>query len=252
VEPAEFHPHGIGLWTGSDGERRLFVVNHPTRAPHTVEIFRYEEERLTHLETIPADPELSSPNDLVAVGPRSFYVTNNYGARSAPGRLVEGLFRRPKSYVLYYDGSRYRKVAERLRFANGVNLSRDGHTLYVSTTLGGEVLLYRRESDGNLTWERTIEVNTGADNLEVAENGDLWIGAHPRMSTFLQYAMKLRKRSPSQVLVIPRHAAEYGPPQEVFRDDGGLLSASSVAAVYKHRLLIGSVFEGFLLCELEG
>jgi arylesterase / paraoxonase len=247
-----FHPHGIGLWTGSDGERRLFVVNHRSEDEHTIEIFRYAQQRLIHVETIPGDADLlHSPNDLVPVGPRSFYVTNFRGARSGVGRAMEGIFRLRKSYVVYYDGSGYRKVAERLRYANGVNLSHDGRTVYVTTTLGGEVLLYRREANGDLTLERTIEVNTGADNLEVDEHGNLWIGAHPRAFTFVLYALELRERSPSQVIFIPYNAGEYGPPQEVFRDDGRLLSASSVAAVYQDRLLIGSVFAGFLECDLR-
>jgi arylesterase / paraoxonase len=126
-----------------------------------------------------------------------------------------------------------------------------GRTVFVTTTLGGEVRLYRRVANGDLALERTIEVNTGADNLEVDENGDLWIGAHPKLVAFLLHAAGLRRHSPTQVLRIPYVAGNYGSPEEVFRDRGELLSGSSVAAVHEATLLIGSVFQGFLVCELR-
>jgi arylesterase / paraoxonase len=246
------------MWTGPDGERRLFVVNHRSEHDHTVEIFAYEGGRLTHAETIPGDAaQMHSPNDLVPVGPRTFYVTNYRGERSTFGRLREGLFRQPKSYVLFYDGAEYRRVAEGLRYANGINVSHDGRTVFVTTTLGREVLLYRREADGSLTPEpgRTITTGTGPDNLEVDANGDLWIGAHPSSFVFLQHAflrrLGIRRRSPSQVIRIPHRDGEYGAPEVVYGEDGTVLSGSSVAAVYRDTLLIGSVFEGFLVCELR-
>jgi arylesterase / paraoxonase len=106
-------------------------------------------------------------------------------------------FGQPKSFVLFYDEIGIPQRVEGLRYANGINVSHDGHTVFVTTTRGGEVLLYRREADGSLTHERTIEVNTGADNLELDENGDLWIGAHPRAFAFARYAMTKRGTSPT-------------------------------------------------------
>jgi arylesterase / paraoxonase len=245
-----FHPHGIGLWTGPDGERRLFVVNHRPKHGSTIEIFRFDGETLQLIESVPPHPDVHQPNDLVPVGPRSFYVTNNVGSRSAVGQALEGLLGQAKSYVLFYDGSGYRRVAEGLRYANGVNVSHDGRTVFVTTTRGKEVLLYRREADGGLTHRRTIPVETGADNLEIDEHGHLWIGAHPSLFAFVRYALTKRGTSPSQVIRIPYRGGDYGAPEEVFRDDGRLLPGSSVAAVHGSTLLVGSVFDGFLVCDL--
>jgi arylesterase / paraoxonase len=236
---------------GDGAERRLFVVNHRSRTKRTVEIFAVERDRLPWVDTI-AEPDLMhSPNDVAPTGPWSFYVTNMRGARSLPGGTWETVRRRPGSYVLYYDGSDFHKVAEGLRYANGINLSRDRRTVYVATFFGQEVRLYDRAADGSLALREVIEVNTGADNLEVDEAGNLWIGAQPSPGRFFLYAIRLRKQAPSQVLMIPRHNGEYGPPEEVYRDNGELLSGSSVAALYKRTLLIGSVLDGFLVCELR-
>ena len=37
--PADFQPHGISLWRGENGAKRLFVVSHPVSGGHTIEIF---------------------------------------------------------------------------------------------------------------------------------------------------------------------------------------------------------------------
>jgi sugar lactone lactonase YvrE len=36
--------------------------------------------------------------------------------------------------VLYYDGQSFRKVAQALAYANGINISSDGQTVYVAAT----------------------------------------------------------------------------------------------------------------------
>jgi len=38
-------------------------------------------------------------------------------------------------YVLYYDGKRFRKVAKKLAYANGINTSPDSRTVYVAATV---------------------------------------------------------------------------------------------------------------------
>ncbi len=51
--PADFHPHGISLWTGADGARRLFVINHRAGldgqpSGHSGEVFHVGETGLLH------------------------------------------------------------------------------------------------------------------------------------------------------------------------------------------------------------
>jgi arylesterase/paraoxonase len=93
-------------------------------------------------------------------------------------------------------------------------------------------------------------VDSGADNLEWDQQGNLWIGAHPRMFDFLAHAADEHENSPSQALKI---SLDTDSPviTEVYLDDGSAISGSSVAAVYEDTLLIGSVFEPRLLvCSL--
>jgi arylesterase / paraoxonase len=245
----EFHPHGIGLFTGPEGGSRLFVVNH-TQKGQFVEIFDYEAGRLIHRESI-SSPLMHSPNDVIPVGPRSFYVTNDHGNSSQLGKTLEDYLQLPRSYVLYYDGRDFRKVAEGLSYANGINLSSDGKTVYVAATVGHTIHVYDRDvAGGALNLRNKIKVNTGPDNIEMDEKGDLWIGAHPKLLTFVKYSKDPSVPSPSQVLRVKTEKDGNVKVEEVYLNSGSPMSGSSAAAIFGKTLLVGSVFDDrFLVCE---
>lgn len=246
----EFHPHGLSLYLGENGEERLFVVNHRAQGDF-VEIFDYENKTLVHRESI-RDPLMTSPNDVVAVGPRSFYVTNDHGNQSAMGRTLEEYLRLKRSYVLFYNGSKFEIAARDIAYANGVNVSRDGKQVFVAACIGGKINCYDRDLDsGALTFRRDLDLGTGVDNIELDAEGNLWIAAHPQLLAFTRHARDEKKLSPSQVLKI---SWQENPPKidEIYLERGAEISGSSVAAVFGNSLLIGSVFEKhFLLCDMQ-
>ncbi|MFH1351126.1 MAG: SMP-30/gluconolactonase/LRE family protein [Pseudomonadota bacterium] len=247
----EFHPHGIGLFVGQDGDTSLFVVNHRTDG-HFVEIFEFRNNGLVHRESIGGDL-MHSPNDVVPVGPRSFYVTNDHGNSSRLGRTLEEYLQLARSYVLYYDGNRFRKAAEGLAYANGINMSRDGKILFVAATVGRKVYVYERDKGtGDLKLLQTIYLGTGVDNIEVDEKGHLWIGAHPKLLTFVTYSKNHDELSPSQVLRVVIQGSGSYQADEIYLSEGRELSGASVGAVFQDTLLIGSVFDPrFLLCKYQ-
>ncbi|MEO1405232.1 MAG: hypothetical protein AAFV54_01910, partial [Pseudomonadota bacterium] len=109
--PADFSPHGLSLWKGADGTRRLFVINHPAGA-ETVEIFDIDADgTLSHLETVSFDA-MYSPNDVVAVGPRQFYATNDRRYRQGLGQMLELYLGLPLADVVYFDGEDGREAAD--------------------------------------------------------------------------------------------------------------------------------------------
>lgn len=252
----DFRPHGISLWTAEgEDDARLFVVNHPLTGD-AIEIFAIREGSLEHLETIRGDL-LLSPNDVAAVGPREFYVTNDHGNRSGLGRALEDYLRLKRANVAYYDGEGFRVVADGIAYANGVNVSPSGDEIYVAATTGRAIYRYARDqTSGDLALEERVDVGTGVDNIDVDRHGNLWVAAHPQMLRFLAHARDPAERSPSQVLwleAMPRQGG-VGPNGERFLEsylsDGGELSGSSVGVAVGSRLLIGSVFEPhFLVCQ---
>jgi arylesterase / paraoxonase len=253
----EFHPHGIGYWPVAPGRGRVFVVNHPDGASmggdsrrHSIEIFDWADGQLVHRSTL-SDAALFSPNDIVAVGPDRFYVTNDHG-NSGFARTIEEWFRLARANVVYFDGKAMRVAAEGIAFANGINVSEDGRTLYVASTIGRALLVYDRDPEtGVLTNRRDVSLYTAPDNIERAADGHLWIGAHPKLLRLVDHAKDAKALSPSQVLeVTPRPDGSFLT-SEIFLDDGSQLSASSVALRSGKHLLVGPVFDDhFLDCTM--
>ena len=251
VLPFDFHPHGISLYRGG-GEARLFVVNHRSDGPY-IEIFAFRRARLVHLESI-RDSSMHSPNDVAAVGMRSFYVTNDHGNTSPAGKMAEEYLQLKRAYVLYYDGSAFRIVARGLGYANGIALSQDGGTVYVASTVGRNVSVYERDvKTGTLSAARVIDTAFGSDNIEIDADGALWVAGHPKMLTFLRHAADAAVSSPSKVICIEIGAGGKAVIREVFMDDGTKISAASVAAPFPGGFLVGAVFdERFLACRTSG
>ncbi|MBL7870614.1 MAG: SMP-30/gluconolactonase/LRE family protein [Cyclobacteriaceae bacterium] len=258
VTPADlndFHPHGISLWKEPDGRMFLFVITHgANRDKQSVERFIWRNDSLIYLETILHPTLMTSPNDLTAVGERSFYVTNDHGYSNAGlGRTLEDYLQRSISYVNYYDGTGFRKVATDIAYANGINHSADLSKVYIASCTGRKVLIYDRDLvTGDLTLNERIRVNTGVDNIELDADGSLWIGAHPQLLKFASHAKDPTKHSPSQVIKLFKDEAGKYQLEEIYLNNGIEYSGSSVGAVYKNKILIGSVFEkSFLTCELK-
>jgi arylesterase/paraoxonase len=246
----DFHPHGISLYSDKNGRDALFVINHP-KGKHTVEIYDLKNGRLSHRKTL-SDPMLISPNDLVAVGRNKFYVSNDHRFRPGIMQTLEDFLQLKLSGVVYYDGSRFIKAASGIGYANGINVSADGKSLYLCSVTEGALHVYSRDiASGKLTPRMEIDLGTGVDNIEMDPAGGLWIGAHPQLLKFLQHAKDSSKLSPSQVLhLIPLADGSYDI-KEVYLNKGEQISASSVAAVYDKRLLIGAVFDPkFLDCKM--
>jgi arylesterase/paraoxonase len=229
----------------------LYVVNH-AGGEHTIEVFDLSAGHL-HKRTTLADPLIVSPNDVAAVGRNRLYVTNDHGYPEGFMRVIEEFGRLAASNVVYFDGSRFSVAADGIAYANGINLSPDGRTVYVASPTGLAVQVYARDADsGDLSFVESIDTASGVDNIEVDEDGNLWIGSHPKLLRFRAHARDPNELAPSQVLRISRRPEGGYVVSEVYLDLGDQLSASSVAAVRGDRLLIGGIFDPhFLDCRFE-
>ncbi|MEO1251747.1 MAG: SMP-30/gluconolactonase/LRE family protein [Pseudomonadota bacterium] len=244
-EPALFRPLGLDYFE-NDSVRRLFVVNEATSSVEAFDVG--DDGALTHVESF-AERRMTSPNNIVAVGPRSFYVTND--ARPGRGSLVgqfQFLTRAASGDVLHYDGTGWRVAASGLRFANGIAANADGDRLYVAETSGGAVKIFDRNAQtGALDAVASIALPAAPDNLTLDEDGAIWVAALPK-----PLATPIVKANPSATApsAIYRIVGE-GPPEAVYRDDGSEISLATAAARRGSKIVIGALFENkFLICDL--
>lgn len=248
-----FSFHGIDVYTDSNQNKFLFAVNHESvnqpAGYSVIEIFEYKNNKLYHVETI-QDKELRNLNDVVAVGPRQFYATVDHGATSYFGQIFENYLQLPISHVVYFDGQSTRKVAGGIAYANGIAVS--NNTVYVAGTVGQKVHVYDRNLEtGDLTKKKSIYLGTGVDNIDIDEQGVVWIGSHPKLLSFVEHSKHKSKLSPSEVVTLTWQSDTNNyKPKTVYLNDGSQLSGLSVAAAYRNRVLLGTVFESkFLDCS---
>ena len=240
-----FAPHGISFYAAPDGRKYLFAVSHPL-PKSSVEIFEVVSNALVHRETVEGDL-IVSPNDIAAVGPRQFYFTNDHGSGSALGKKLEDYLRLSRSNIVYYDGAKMRVVADDFSYANGIWATGDGKQLYATATTGKAFYAYKRLADGTLRLLTELDLDSGADNIDIDGQGRILIGSHPKMITFLKHAGNAGNMSPSQVLEISRSEEGGYSFRELYLNVGDEISGCSVAAGYKDRLLLGAVFEDHFL-----
>lgn len=246
--PADLQPHGIGLYKGHDGDR-LFVVSHPVTGGHTVEIFDIAVNGdLVHAETV-SDPLMHSPNDVVPVGPRQFYVTNDSPPYEGLKAELEKNLLVPNTDALYFDGGKMVRVVDNLNSANGINISADGAAVYISEVVGKRISVFDRNRDtGELTLSKQLKVNTLPDNIELGPNGMLYTGGHTKIFDYLAHAKDPDKIAVSHVVRID---PKTGQTEDILINLDGTFNAATVGAVTEDRLFVGSVFETDILsCPL--
>jgi arylesterase/paraoxonase len=250
------HPHGLSLFSTADGQMFLHVINHRGDR-HTVEIFTVQQVAgavpvLRHRGSVASDLFVH-PNGIVAVGPESFYLTNDRGAGPNWMHMVENLLQLSRSTVVYHDGRGARVVADNIAFANGIEITGDGGTILVGSTQWRMLLAYTREpGSGLLLRSGSLALPGGADNVRRDANGDIWVAAHPNAFAFIGHAMNAEKESPSMILRLGRDARGVVHTEEAFGDPGSLLSGASVGVQRQGRLLIGAVFQPTILdCQLD-
>lgn len=249
--PEDFVPHGISLLLRENAPDRIFAVNHPEAGGHRIEIFEINEAGfLDHVDSI-TYRELTSPNDVLAVGPRSFYATNDRRYQSGLMSQIEAFFGLPLSSVSYFDGLDGSIAADGLVYANGINMSPDGRHIYVAEFLARRINVYRRQGvAGTLEPVERIGVGTGPDNIDTGPQGDLWIGAHPAVFAFLDHMEDPAAHAPSEVIRIDPQSGEV---ERVLLSRGSEIDASSVAAAGEDFLVVGAVFDDHvLICPRSG
>ncbi len=246
--PADFHPHGLSIYRGQ-GVARLFAINHRSDGTHTVEAFDVADDgRLHHHETF-RHAVLRSPNDLVAVGPRAFYATNDRAARgSGLWALLEVFFRRPTGSVAFVDGDSGRLVDEGIRFANGIQTDAAGSRVLVGEYMSQRIRVYDRDAEsGDLRLRAHVPVDGGPDNIERMPGGGFTVALGLSLRDLVAHRGDPSHPVPFRVQLIPE---SLGAARTIAQGSGLEISAVSVAAAHGDLLVLGNIFDpSILVCR---
>jgi arylesterase / paraoxonase len=246
---ADFLPHGISLYIGEDGMRRLFVINHG-KDEQSVDIFDVTPLGLLKVKSVSGEL-LRTPNDLVAVSPEAFYFSNDHRyLQDDAMRPFEDFLGLPLTDAGYFDGENFTVAIENVAGANGINVSADGSTLYLSAARGSVVYVYDRGIEsGDLTYRQSIDLPGLPDNIELLDDGNLLVALHSKVLTMLAHFGDEAVDAPSHIVEVD---PESGAVETIFLSLGEDISAASTGARLGDRLIIGAIFdEKFLDCDLS-
>ena len=253
--PAQFKPIGISIYSAPNGEITLMAVSGGVNG-RTVDIFKEMNGALVHQKNVKIDgaPRL---NSVLALGPDSFYVTNESVETNGSLRaMMLQIFDKDKSgSIYYYDGANAKKLVDGLSYSNSLGLSPDGKKFYATGTVSRALFIYDRDIATNtIKLNEEVFLGTGVDNIFVEEDGRIWIASHPKLFTLLEHFKDPSKPSPSQVIIVEpnKDGSKGGNVDQVYLtngDDG--FAAASVALKSGNKIIMGSIFEDKIrVCEL--
>lgn len=244
--PDGFWPHGIGFFRAYDGTKTLFVISHANNK-HSIEIFDVNGATLTHRRTVTGAP-LVSPNDIVGVGPESFFVTNDHANTQGLMRTVEDYGRLKQTTVQFYDGANFTTALSGIGGANGINISKDGRSLYLSAASELAVHVYDRDPNTNTLTERAkVSVPGFADNIDVLADGSLLLGVHSKILDLVAHVGDAKHLAPTHVMHLTPDGNGSFNAKTIYYNAGQELSAGSVGAAANKHLLIGGIFDAKIL-----
>ena len=243
-----FAPHGISIFK-KDSVSIIAAINHTTEGEF-IELFELIGTKLTHKETLKHD-FIFSPNDIVLLDENQFYFTNDHKYKDGIQRLAEDYLGLSISNVIYFDGMNYIEVANKIAFANGINIDLKRGLVFVASVRGFLVKVYQQNEDHSLAFIENIYCNTGVDNIEFDSENNLWIGAHPSLLHFNFYANGNKEISPSEIIKINYIEKGNYSIEQIYIEEGNIMSGSTVAAPFGNIILTGNVMdEHFLILEI--
>jgi arylesterase / paraoxonase len=236
-----FKPHGVDI-RHTDSRTLLYVIIHDPysrmeRSENAVMIYSVEKDSLRFVQMLEDEHCLWSPNDLSVLPSGEIYLTNDYRGK------FDLYLRRKVSEISYFNSAtgQWSKVADEIAFANGILAEEE--RVFVTATLGNQVLEFHRNKDGTLGPGKGIMNLKGPDNI-TRKGSYLLIAAHFDDIALMRHSKDSSVLSPS---VVVRIYPEQKSKATVFVNNGDLISAASTAMIYNDKLYISEVFDPYIV-----
>lgn len=242
-EDISLRPHGVDIGL-VDGKKLLYVVNHeknkadfPPKGRQSILVFEIRSDSLVFQSQL-TDEILISPNDVCADHKGGLYVSNDSGEQN---NFFEKLFELKRSTIIHFDGSNWKFVGDKMKYANGVGV-KDGR-LYVTGTQEKTILSYKINEDMSVSDLVRITSLKGNDNITFSGN-KLVTTAHLDFLKFIKHVKDENKLSPCAVYTIDLQSNQL---DTLYLDNGAILSAASTGLIYMDQLYVAQVFNPFIL-----
>ena len=162
-----------------------------------------------------------------------------------PLGVLEALLGLPLVNVVHFDGDTATQAASGLVYGNGINMSADGSRVYAASFIAQRIDVYERDADTNaLSKVDTFRAPFGLDNIELDQNGDLWVAGNTEVFSFLDHQQDPEVRAPSYAV---KFDAETGDVTPVFYSDGEAIDSASVITPVGDQMILGAVFDSHVL-----
>jgi arylesterase / paraoxonase len=249
---SEFRPHGLSFLKTKNGKKFLFVVSHKNESSEVIK-FEILKDSLLLINKFKSS-EFVSPNDILAIGENQFYITNDHSRKNDLLRVIGDYIKFPSGNVVYFDGQKAKIVSDGIAYANGINLSKDKNTIFVTSTSTNTLYAFKPNIQSfQLELVEKHETKFPPDNIELDNDGTLFIACHPKIFEFTAHAKNEKSKSSSAVITVnyDENSKNKFIEKIIYVNNGHSLSGSSTATPFtkagKNKILIGSVFENKIL-----
>ncbi|MCR8921733.1 hypothetical protein NO559_03050 [Dasania sp. GY-MA-18] len=238
----DFKPAGISLHVNAKGQGRLYVVNNRATGQDTIEVLSVAPgNQLVFEKTLKSDL-FQGAIDVAAVGYDQFYVLTGPAPSSAIARYKAMLGFGAKSTLRYFDRGSIKTVVEGHSFLSSVAATANGHSVYLANAKGRSVMSYQRDLlSGELSYSQTVALAAAPEQLQLDEQGGLWVVGALRPLDYLRHLMsKGQKSSASELYYIATNNDLLAQPVVKMTSLGFEQSAMSSAVKWGSQVIVGS------------
>lgn len=270
-----FNPLGISLLRyrgfGEKYDLWTFIVNYDhVRDIQSVLIYKHYYQKASvhgyHSEYVVKSDLFRGLNDVAAISPTEFYVTNHHAGPGSTGVLTILLdaINLPTGNVIYCNAEtgKCRTVLDGIAFANSVYLNHDHTKLYLTETLERRFHVYDRDIMTNeLSLNETIVFDSFLDNINVDPQNNIWVAGTMDLLATLRAMLKTTDEVRHAPSIVYRLVPKTGLPGEkpskwnypavqstnfwveaVYADNGSSITPLSVAAPTRlGNVILGSI-----------
>lgn len=195
--PKQFKAIAMSLSRAATGEEFLRAVLAQEGGRYTITLFRLKAGAVEEIGRIASD-EVSDPAAIASPDPERFYLVNRSESKTAFGRFLDNTLLLPRAHLLWFDGMKFVRVAERLNTPSGLALSFDASHLFIAQDYPRSIVaMVRNGFTGGVENPAAETLPAGPLHITQSDDDSLIIAARPKAGTGEVYRIRLENGQPA-------------------------------------------------------